>query len=1078
MLAKNRILLPHTWTAMDKRILFIFFLLLTCTRALSAVFVVTSNADSGPGTLREALTQAAANGIATTDYINFNLADPTITLLSALPAVSSNLVIDGSTQPGAAIGVNGGKVTLYAGISGGSNFQSFFDISDQANIEIDGFIFDILPALVNSGYGTPVGIYSFENSQNVVIGAPGKGNVFYNINLALMFGDAIGGSTILSGNIKISSNIFGLDATGQIFSNLALVAIDAFRVANLTLGGTTAAERNIFCSQVNVDEQFSGFSESTGSLLVYNNFFGTDFTGTKAIPNYQAGSTLLLSAYNRTQLEISNNVFAAQSDIGLSPVNCFFKITGNKFGIDVTGTKVLGTFQFPIDIGYCQGGGIIGGSNPADGNIFAGAYTDPRITSPIDEGVIINVATPGIELANNSFRCNNSTLPYSLQGADFSKYFVTVSGRTANAVSGTATASSRVDLYYSISCDHCEPEREFASVNADAAGNWTYNGALLNYNIIAASTSNGTTSEFTVLRFTNQPTDVVITAACNGQSNGSIKGITTSSSATYMWYDSNGNKVAQTKDLLNVPAGKYSVTISDGYCATTSSGFTVPGVTTQADISKMNISAPTCGGQNGSVTGIIIDPSLVVQWSDQSGNIRSTSADLVSVGPGSYLLTVATPNQSCTKTYGPYKLSDVGSIILDESKVQITLASCSMDNGSITGMQITGNAQYKWVDANNKIVTTTVDLKNAAPGDYTFTAYNQLGCSQTSKSYHIGTLPPTRFPAYNSTMTASCFNTNNGSINITTDALVKSVRWVNSQGVTVGNTAGLSNISAGVYGLYLTDQNSCETFYNNFTVDEISPIQILQSSAQIVNDECTLSIGSIKGIEIAGGQLPYNYTWTNASGNVIASTPDIAGLSADEYTLTVKDVRGCNLASDKYTIQDIENILSAPSVDNIQICTPGDAFLIVNDPVNGNTYRLYDNESDQTPIDSQPLGKFQINAQANRKYYVSVASGSCESPRTEVDVTVGIAGVNIPNTITPNGDGINDYWNIKGLQDYTNCVVQIFTRYGQKVFESKGYAHPFDGTFGGKSLPSGVYYYVINLNTNCSLLSGNLTIIR
>src|SRR5437588_8971170 len=116
---------------MDKRILFIFLLLLTCTRALSAIFVVTSNADSGPGTLRDALAQAAANGSATQDFINFNLAVPTITLLSALPAVSSNLVIDGSTQPGAAIGVNGAKVTLYAGINGGSTFQSFFDISDQ-----------------------------------------------------------------------------------------------------------------------------------------------------------------------------------------------------------------------------------------------------------------------------------------------------------------------------------------------------------------------------------------------------------------------------------------------------------------------------------------------------------------------------------------------------------------------------------------------------------------------------------------------------------------------------------------------------------------------------------------------------------------------------------------------------------------------------------------------------------------------------------------------------------------------------------------------------------------------------------
>jgi gliding motility-associated-like protein len=96
-----------------------------------------------------------------------------------------------------------------------------------------------------------------------------------------------------------------------------------------------------------------------------------------------------------------------------------------------------------------------------------------------------------------------------------------------------------------------------------------------------------------------------------------------------------------------------------------------------------------------------------------------------------------------------------------------------------------------------------------------------------------------------------------------------------------------------------------------------------------------------------------------------------------------------------------------------------------------------------------------------------------------VQVTIeGISALNIANTITPNGDGINDYWKISGIENYPNASVQIFTRYGQKVFDSKGYAQPFDGTSNGTPLPVGVYYYIINLNTNCNLLSGNLTIIR
>ena len=84
----------------------------------------------------------------------------------------------------------------------------------------------------------------------------------------------------------------------------------------------------------------------------------------------------------------------------------------------------------------------------------------------------------------------------------------------------------------------------------------------------------------------------------------------------------------------------------------------------------------------------------------------------------------------------------------------------------------------------------------------------------------------------------------------------------------------------------------------------------------------------------------------------------------------------------------------------------------------------------------------------------------------------------VPNTFTPNADGINDLWNIQGLIAYTDATVDIFTRYGQKVFHSVGYDKPWDGVFNGKQLPVGVYYYVIDTKLYNQVLSGSLTIIR
>lgn len=84
----------------------------------------------------------------------------------------------------------------------------------------------------------------------------------------------------------------------------------------------------------------------------------------------------------------------------------------------------------------------------------------------------------------------------------------------------------------------------------------------------------------------------------------------------------------------------------------------------------------------------------------------------------------------------------------------------------------------------------------------------------------------------------------------------------------------------------------------------------------------------------------------------------------------------------------------------------------------------------------------------------------------------------IPNTFTPNGDGINDTWDIQYLSEYPNNTVDIYDRYGQKVFSSIGYGVPWDGKYKGAYLPQGTYYYIINPKNGRKILSGSVTIVR
>lgn len=83
----------------------------------------------------------------------------------------------------------------------------------------------------------------------------------------------------------------------------------------------------------------------------------------------------------------------------------------------------------------------------------------------------------------------------------------------------------------------------------------------------------------------------------------------------------------------------------------------------------------------------------------------------------------------------------------------------------------------------------------------------------------------------------------------------------------------------------------------------------------------------------------------------------------------------------------------------------------------------------------------------------------------------------VPNAFSPNGDGINDTWKIQYLESYPAATVDVFNRYGQKVFSAVGYTTAWDGKYNGKTLPVGTYYYIINPKNGRQTISGSVTII-
>lgn len=128
-------------------------------------------------------------------------------------------------------------------------------------------------------------------------------------------------------------------------------------------------------------------------------------------------------------------------------------------------------------------------------------------------------------------------------------------------------------------------------------------------------------------------------------------------------------------------------------------------------------------------------------------------------------------------------------------------------------------------------------------------------------------------------------------------------------------------------------------------------------------------------------------------------------------------------------------------------------------------------------IDNDTLKNPVITGDINRNYTLTVTdSRGCI---TQDEVTIKVSpSIKVPNVFTPNGDGVNDNWEIQGLVAYVNATVDIFDRAGQSIYHSIGYNKTWDGTMNGKTLPSGTYYYVINTKLNDVVLSGPVTIIR
>jgi gliding motility-associated-like protein len=121
-----------------------------------------------------------------------------------------------------------------------------------------------------------------------------------------------------------------------------------------------------------------------------------------------------------------------------------------------------------------------------------------------------------------------------------------------------------------------------------------------------------------------------------------------------------------------------------------------------------------------------------------------------------------------------------------------------------------------------------------------------------------------------------------------------------------------------------------------------------------------------------------------------------------------------------------------------------------------------------------------VNPVQTITYYLTASNGDCSI--TDFCVVYVTSALEIPNTFTPNGDNVNDSWEILGIEKFPDAYVQVFDRWGQLVFQSNGYppSKRWDGRKNGRELAPSSYYYVIDVRDENfpDVLKGFVSIVR
>jgi gliding motility-associated-like protein len=562
-----------------------------------------------------------------------------------------------------------------------------------------------------------------------------------------------------------------------------------------------------------------------------------------------------------------------------------------------------------------------------------------------------------------------------------------------------------------------------------------------------------------------------VNVSCFGDSTGFINLIPSGGTFpyTYVWSGPNGY-TALTEDILNLPTGMYGVVVTDANGCLESTQTTLTQPLAPLSLSEVHTNVSCYAGSDGEISILAQGgtPSYDYLW-----NNGLTTATVNGLTAGTYTVLVSdslgcSASMSVTLTQPQAPVS---------SSAVVTDLICMNDAEGVIDLSVAGGTpgySYSWSTG-----ATTQDIDSLESGSYIVTITDTLGCVLIDTI--VVNNPPNPMVVTPTQTNVTCYNYTDGLLTLAISGGLPAydIQW--STGDTI---AVLDSLIAGVYSVVVTDGQGCDETLS-FEITQPQPI------VAYFNPSVTFGCAPLSVTFTNNSSGPYTNSLWNF-GNAVTSTSQNATTvlpspGCYDISLIVYNAAGC---ADTMSMDSLVCVVPGPQASFTATTSSIDYFtgqLELNNNSLGaisNNFWTFGDGSPNSILES-PTHYFPDQTPADYLVTLTVTdTNGCIDTASAVFTLIELLNVYVPNSITIDGDGLNDLF----LPVFSNVDIigryelQIFNRWGAMVFETNTPAEGWDGRYkDSKDVQLGLYNWKITYTDNKMVtrtIAGHVNVLR